>query len=821
MGLGAAWALLACGGLPASAFGQEDPPAIGDIAGPIVDLADRPVRSVVLRKPAEDGGYTQLEPTLETLARNQIRTRAGTALDPATLLADRSTLNRLGRFSRIAVEAIEREDGSVVVVFTLEPQPLIFAVQPVGNRALSDQEIADLADVLVLSPIDPVQVRNVARDIEEAYRQRGYTQAQVTADLDEVADTGVVFLRVREGDRLRVTGIRFEGNEVFGDSLLRSQIETATYTPILDQGRFDERQADEDVQSLIQFYRDRGYVDVRAGWQRIDAPNNREVIVVFHIAEGRRYTVRDVRVEYEDGRLSPDFQPRLGPEQVRGLIAIKPGDVYNASLIDQSIEQVYAALAKLGYANASVQAEELTDATESVVTLRLTIAQGPVTRTGLIEVVGNEITKNRVVLRFVELKPDTPFDGHELRTIDGSAKDRTLERLRRSRFFGPLGRPDVRVVLQERDSVDARYRDVLISVQEARTGSFNIGAAVSSDTGLTGQISTTETNFDITDWPESLDELLSRRAFRGGGQTLGLTLAPGTIQQEYAVRFREPFLLETNNSLEVESFFRTRDFDDFDWRRIGGVLGVGRRFGGRWEGTLSGRAESVRITEIPPDRPVDIFQSQGTTLLDTVGLTVTRTTFDNPVLPSTGSRIQLGVERAGLLGGDWEYTKLTGRGIVYFPIRQDFLGRATVANLSSRVSYSPDDPSAIPIFERFTTGGAAFRGFDVRGLGPVGVRNDTGELGDDQVGGTFELFLGAEIQQPIINENLRLVGFLDTGTILESAGVADYRVSVGFGLRLVVPQLTPVPLAFDFGFPLKKEDTDDTRLFTFTVEVPF
>ena len=35
------------------------------------------------------------------------------------------------------------------------------------------------------------------------------------------------------------------------------------------------------------------------------------------------------------------------------------------------------------------------------------------------------------------------------------------------------------------------------------------------------------------------------------------------------------------------------------------------------------------------------------------------------------------------------------------------------------------------------------------------------------------------------------------------------------------PALTPVPLAFDFGFPIKKETTDDTRLFTFTVEVPF
>ena len=101
------------------------------------------------------------------------------------------------------------------------------------------------------------------------------------------------------------------------------------------------------------------------------------------------------------------------------------------------------------------------------------------------------------------------------------------------------------------------------------------------------------------------------------------------------------------------------------------------------------------------------------------------------------------------------------------------------------------------------------------------IRNDTGMLGDDQVGGTWELFFGAEIQQPIINDNFRLVAFTDMGTITNSPGFDNWRITAGVGLRLTVPALTPVPLAFDFGFPIKKEPTDDTRLFTFTVEVPF
>jgi outer membrane protein insertion porin family len=41
------------------------------------------------------------------------------------------------------------------------------------------------------------------------------------------------------------------------------------------------------------------------------------------------------------------------------------------------------------------------------------------------------------------------------------------------------------------------------------------------------------------------------------------------------------------------------------------------------------------------------------------------------------------------------------------------------------------------------------------------------------------------------------------------------------GLRIAVPQLGPVPLAFDFAIPLIKEDQDRERVFSFTLDVPF
>ena len=98
-------------------------------------------------------------------------------------------------------------------------------------------------------------------------------------------------------------------------------------------------------------------------------------------------------------------------------------------------------------------------------------------------------------------------------------------------------------------------------------------------------------------------------------------------------------------------------------------------------------------------------------------------------------------------------------------------------------------------------------------------------LGNDPVGGEWSFFAGAEYQHPVWGDVegrpvVAVVGFVDTGTVIDDIGFDDYRVSVGFGIRLLLP-ISPAPLAFDFGFPIVKESEDETQLFSFTVDLPF
>src|SRR5439155_10753505 len=121
--------------------------------------------------------------------------------------------------------------------------------------------------------------------------------------------------------------------------------------------------------------------------------------------------------------------------------------------------------------------------------------------------------------------------------------------------------------------------------------------------------------------------------------------------------------------------------------------------------------------------------------------------------------------------------------------------------------YAGDDA---PVFERFYAGGfRSLRGFQFRGVGP----NENGFM----TGGQFLFLNSLEYQIPILaNDNLYMVAFLDSGTVERKLELKDYRISAGFGFRITVPALGPVPLALDFGFPLNRAPGDQLQVFSFS-----
>jgi outer membrane protein insertion porin family len=798
---------LAGAGLRAAQPGDQAPPPAPAEAPISEPYEGRPIHAIDLVVPTtlDDGTRTTraLEGDSLQTALNNIRSYEGAPFRADTVNDDVRRLNRLGLFSRVESAAQLLDDGSVRVIFTVVERPVVRDVQAAGNRQIPDFEIAQQIDLLVGTPIDRFQVDRGARRIEDLYRTKGYYFAQVSVDEQLLEESGIVLYSIREGERVKVTDLRFEGNTAFAARQLRRELETETAS-LLRQGQLDDSKLDTDIANLITFYRDRGYLDVRADRLITPSPNGREAIVTYLIEEGPLYTLRSVTLEIDgDDRV-------FTAEQLAGLVGVKAGAVYGARDLDASINAIQSAYGALGYADARVTRVEKRDPEQPLVDLVLVVAEGTRFTTGEVIIQGNELTRQEVVRREVEVRPERPLDTNGI--------SRTERNIRRTRLFEQRS---TRITLQPPDADEPEYRDVLVEVAETNTGEFNIGGAVSSDGGVVGRISLVQRNFDITDTPDSVGELLSGKAFRGGGQTFRIELLPGDRVETYSIGLSDPALFDTDYSGNVSVFFRSRDYDEFDERRYGTRFGVGRKFGTRWNGNLSFRVESIGLSDIEPDRPTDVFAVEDDNLLTSAAFQLTRNTLDDPYRPTKGASSRVGIEQAGVLGGEFEFTKLSAEHRFFIPIREDYLGRSTVLSIATEVGYIPQGRSDTPTYERFYLGGQTFRGLDFRTVSPKGTRNDNGQPSDDPVGGTWLFFLGAEINQPIFEDIFSLVGFIDSGTVTFDPGFEDYRVTAGLGLRFYVPQLSPAPLAFDFGIPLKKADGDEDRLFTFSVDLPF
>ncbi|MCF0234561.1 MAG: hypothetical protein HUK22_06235, partial [Thermoguttaceae bacterium] len=85
--------------------------------------------------------------------------------------------------------------------------------------------------------------------------------------------------------------------------------------------------------------------------------------------------------------------------------------------------------------------------------------------------------------------------------------------------------------------------DVLVKIQEGRTGMFTASVGVNSDYGLVGNVSFEERNFDLFRLPTRLFSVDGwRDAFRGGGQIFKVQASPGKNVQRYSVSWDHPYI---------------------------------------------------------------------------------------------------------------------------------------------------------------------------------------------------------------------------------------------------------------------------------------
>lgn len=368
-------------------------------------------------------------------------------------------------------------------------------------------------------------------------------------------------------------------------------------------------------------------------------------------------------------------------------------------------------------------------------------------------------------------------------------------------------------------SLPPGWVDVDITAQEGRTGRLMFGAGVNSDAGIVGSFVWDERNFDLFRPPRTFADLIEGRAWRGGGQRFRLEAAPGDQVSRYVVSWTDPYFMYSDYSLGVSGFYFNRFYPDWDETRLGGRVTLGKQLSPEW--SISG---NIRLEEVELNNPTNTLSSitagtpqsvpeleslKGTNFLSSFGATLTHDTRDSSMIPTDGHYNSVSYEQAF---GDFNYSRIEGETRNYFTLyqRPDSSGKQ-VLSLAGNLGWSGEDT---PAFERYYAGGfQSFRGFAFRGVTPRGEDNIS-------TGGRFQALGTAEYRVPLTADDmLNLVVFSDFGTVERDVRFDNFRVTVGVGLRVVVPAMGPVPLAFDFGFPVKSQEFDDERIFSFYVGI--
>src|SRR5215208_4883927 len=161
-----------------------------------------------------------------------VQTRPGDPYNVDQVQRDYQTLLSLTFFDKTATRVFTEDGarGGVNVIFEVKELPIIRDLTFEGLKSVQESDVLKAfrerrVGVSKESIYDPVKVRGAMRVIKEMLSAGGHPNATVEERTEEVSATSLaITFVVREGDRVRVVDIQFEGNTVFSDGSLRGAL---------------------------------------------------------------------------------------------------------------------------------------------------------------------------------------------------------------------------------------------------------------------------------------------------------------------------------------------------------------------------------------------------------------------------------------------------------------------------------------------------------------------------------------------------------------------------------------------------------------------
>jgi len=697
-----------------------------------------------------------------------------------------TALFKTGQFDDVTLE--QRADGDKLnLVIHVKERPILRKWTVKGTERLSERTVKERVKLVAGRALDRAAEERGRASIDSLYRAQGYYSA--TTKLNEIIEADgklLVVYEITEGNRVAISQVDVSGNEKFSDEDLVHHMSTKPEGFFWWQkGSYDDEKVERDLrEKLPAWYGSHGYIDFQVTGDSIEVDSTTgKATLHLDVDEGQRYKV---------GRLEIDGNRRFSSEELLQFYPFNdgpPGSVeFNSVDWEAATETIRTLYGNNGYIYAQVVPEESrrtgSDG-KAYIDLTWNIREGAPATINKIEIVGNDVTHERVIRDAIVLLPGELFNRDRL--------IRSYQNISNLGFFQqPLAPPDVKPTS---NNVDV---DIVFRVEEKRTGNINFGASLGQGTGVGGFIGLEEPNLF------------------GRGKKGRLQWQFGRNINDFTIGYTDPAIRESRISGTLTLFNSRQRFTVGDLgrrRQIGGSLQFGFPFfGSRYTRFFASYGlQVIQFTEGAEDLR-QRFRCFNCTRSTLGGSLVRDTRIDLP-FATGGSLLNGSVEfNGGPLGGTGDYRKIDFEGRWYAPLGSmggnDQLGSGIrfVLGLTAKAGFIFGD--AGPFFtELYSMGGTQFgiplRGYEEFSITPNGfdpLAGGSSAASPGSFGGSYAAFtteLGARVSQ-----SLYFDVFFDAGNVYRTYSQFDpsrlFR-GVGVGAAVISP-LGPIGIDLGYGF---------------------
>ena len=731
------------------------------------------------------------------------------------------------------------------IVVTVVENPVINRVAFEGNKKAKDEQLTAEVQSKPRGTLSRPTVQADVQRIIEIYHRSGRFDVSVDPKIIELPNNRVdLVFEIKEGQKTGVKEIRFVGAHAYSTGRLKDVIKTSesnflSFLQTTDIYDPDRVEADRDL--LRRFYLKHGYADVRivSALGEYD-PAKKGFIVTFTIDEGSQYRVGTVEIVSN--------VHAIDPSSLRAQLKLGAGSVYNADLVEKSVEAITIAAARNGYAFANVRPRGDRNFETKTINLVFVVEEGARAYIERINIRGNTRTRDYVIRR--------EFDLAEGDAYNRALVDRGERRLKNLNYFKTVK------VTNEPGSAPDRVV-VNVDVEEQPTGEFSISGGYSTADGLIGELSVADRNL------------------MGRGQYAKAALTYGQRVRGVDLSFVEPFFLGYRMGAGIDLFARQNlasSYVSYDSQTIGTNLRLGFAlteeiaFQPRYSFyqqkiTLPNQYNNCQFSSLTPgnggpgvtplgeaaglDKFVNVpfgcyadgeaslavrkELAAGPVNVSLVGYTLSYNTLDNNRSPTSGLFGELRQDFAGV-GGDVDFIRTSVEVRKYYEVFSDVI---SVLKLQGG-HIAPWGGNDLRMLDHFQMGPNLVRGFQPAGIGP---RDLTVGTTNDALGGSLYWGASVEAQTPLYflpkDVGIKVAAFADAGSLWSYKGPTFWNVTgetlqVGLDSASMIRSSAGVgliwdsplgPLRFDLAYPITKYCTtppggyqvcDRTQIFRFS-----